>query len=110
MPGKTPSERKQARDARRAARQKKQKTTTPYAKKGYLKKTGGEGTFDYTQSKKDIKKKYKTDKKTKSKVLNSNVLDFFKNRTGIGMFLNARVAGPGSPRQTYSTYEPKFKK
>jgi len=37
MPGKTPSERKQARDARRAARQKKQKTTSPYAKEGELK-------------------------------------------------------------------------
>ena len=42
MPGKTPSKRKQRRDAKKLERQKRQKTTTPYAKKGYLKKTGGE--------------------------------------------------------------------
>tara|TARA_R100000479_G_C6314930_1_gene175445 strand:- start:329 stop:655 length:327 start_codon:yes stop_codon:yes gene_type:complete len=62
-------------------------------KKQYLKKTGREGTFDYTQSKKDIKKKYKTDKETKSKVLNSNVVNFVKNRVGkisAGMFKHAQ--------------------
>ena len=39
-----------------------------------------EGTFDYTQSKKDVKKKYKTDKETKSEVTKSNVVNFVKNR------------------------------
>jgi len=41
-----------------------------------------EGTFDYTQSKKDIKKKYKTDKKTESEVKKSNMVNFVKNNMG----------------------------
>ena len=43
---KTPSERKQRRDARKLERQKKQKTTKPFAKEGYLKKTGGNIKYD----------------------------------------------------------------
>ena len=39
-----------------------------------------ENTFDYTQSKKDIKKKYKSDKETKSEVTKSNIVSFVKNR------------------------------
>lgn len=41
-----------------------------------------EHTFDYTQSKKDIKKKYKSDKKTEGEVTQSNMVNFVQNRMG----------------------------
>ena len=54
------------------------------------------GTFDYTQSKKDIKKKYKSDKETKAKVTESNVVNFVKNN--IGSLAKGMLVGAHQPQ------------